>query len=43
MFGCCGAERLKFKNEHGQTEQVRLDKLATDLKAGFLLKRDRKS
>lgn len=33
MFGCCGAERLKFKDEQGQIEQARLDKLATELKA----------
>lgn len=32
MFGCCGAEKRKFKSEHGQLDQARLDKLATERK-----------
>lgn len=30
MFGCCGAERRKFRTEQGQLDQARLDKLATE-------------
>lgn len=33
MFGCCGAESRKFKNERGEIDQVRLDKLATEKQA----------
>ncbi len=33
MLGCCGAERRKFKNEQGQLDQTRLDKLANEKKA----------
>lgn len=32
MFGCCGAERRKFKSEQGRLDHVRLDKLVTEKK-----------
>tara|TARA_R110002124_G_scaffold128157_5_gene288563 strand:+ start:295 stop:477 length:183 start_codon:yes stop_codon:yes gene_type:complete len=37
MFGCCGAERQKFKNGQGQLDQARLDKLTAEKKeAGWI-------
>lgn len=33
MLGCCGAERRKFKNEQGQLDQARFDKLVAEKKA----------
>lgn len=33
MFGCCGAELRKFKDEKGQIDHIRLDRIVTEKKS----------